>query len=69
MKSEQEDRVTVDQLQSAFSTLAIEKKFITKHDLLTVGIAPATVEFLAAKMSQKEDGYDFESFLKDSFCE
>jgi hypothetical protein len=67
MKSQQEDRVTVDQLQSAFSTLAIEKNYITKQDMLTVGLTPETVEFLAGKMSQKEDGYDFEAFLKESF--
>ncbi len=77
MKSEQEDRVTVDQLQSAFSMLAVEKvtlgifmakKFITKQDLLTVGITPETVAFLTSKMTAMDNGYDFDSFLKQSFC-
>lgn len=35
--------------------------------MLTVGLDPGTVEFLAGNMPRKEDGYDFESFLKETF--
>ncbi len=70
MKSEAEDRATVDQLQVAFSTLALDKPLIGDSDLARSGISLPLQSYLKSAMPKTSDGvYDFVSFVKDAFLD
>jgi Ca2+-binding EF-hand superfamily protein len=69
MKKEAEDRVTLDQLQAAFQTLAVDKTFVTEEDLARVGLPVSLVNYLTKAMPANANGqgYDFNSFVENAF--
>ena len=63
----EEDKVTPEQLLTAFQTLASEKKVVTEADLYRGGLDQATVEYLKQHLPAKDDGYDFQTFVGELF--
>jgi hypothetical protein len=70
MKSEAEDRATVEQLQVAFTTLALEKPVIGDADIARAGLSLPLQDYLKSAMPKTSEGaYDFSTFVKDAFLD
>jgi hypothetical protein len=59
----EEDKITPEQISTAFRTLAADKEFITEEDMYRGGMEANVVEYLKQQLPKKEGGYDYSAFV------
>ena len=63
----EEDKITPEQITTAFQTLAGEKDYLTEEDMYRGGMEGPIVEYLKQQLPKKEGGYDFSAFVGHIF--
>jgi len=67
MAATQGNTMNPEQLRESFNTVAGGKATITADDLTRNGVAPELVQFITNNVSQKDGGYDYNSYLNETF--
>jgi len=61
------DKMERSQLDESFQTLGGGKGYVTVEDLRKAGVDNDTVEYIQLKVPPRENGYDYQAFLNNTF--
>jgi len=67
MAASQGNTMNPDQLRESFAAVAGGKNVITADDLSRNGVAPELVQYITQNVAQKDGGYDYNSYLNETF--